>query len=406
MPPPERLAAMARYLSESIDVVDRDGTLRWHLGPPDGVLGRGISGGWAVANAHPDDQALLRAFTATMRDSASGWSGNVRVRLHHVDGSWRTYVIEVGNHLDDGDLDGIVIRTREVPRTPADADDMGHADDVIAESIAEAVPVALVVLDRHGRIEFTNEAARLICDFPEGPTHGRYFPDVAVETDRPAVLRAVSELLTHRGNRTVVFCTRGWQGRGALRLIEARLLARGVADRPSTIIVILDDVTERRREEEELRRRASRDALTGVLNRGAVLEEMEARLASGPLTVIYCDLDGFKKVNDTYGHAGGDDLLKRVAKLLSTMARSSDVIGRLGGDEFVIVCEGLSPPHTASLLERLGDVFEVDLGVRISVGVAASEAGSDAASLLRRADEAMYDNKRRLRRRAHDESLP
>ena len=146
----------------------------------------------------------------------------------------------------------------------------------------------------------------------------------------------------------------------------------------------LEDVTERRREEADLRRRANYDPLTGLLNRAALLDEMEARLARGPLTAIYCDLDGFKTVNDTYGHAGGDELLVEVAKLLTSMARSTDAIGRLGGDEFVVVCDGLTKPHTTNLVARLGDAFDAGLGVRISVGVAGSDEGGSAADLLAR----------------------
>jgi diguanylate cyclase (GGDEF)-like protein len=297
-------------------------------------------------------------------------------------------------------LTRIVTRTRERAAGPAGpvVIDLDRPDPARIESIAEAAPIALVVLDAHGRTEFANHAARVLCDLPTGSTVGRCFHDLAVEADRAALAGAVADLLRHLGSRAVVFSTRGWQGRAELRLIEARLLARGVAGRPSTIIVTLDDVTERRRQEDDLRRRASRDPLTGLLNRGALMEEVEARLARGPVTVIYCDLDGFKAVNDTYGHACGDELLIEVAKLLTSMARRTDAVGRLGGDEFVIVCDGLSRAHTASIVARLGAAFEGGFGVGISVGLASSHAGASAADLLARADRAMYANKRSARR--------
>ncbi|MEQ1786116.1 MAG: GGDEF domain-containing protein [Acidimicrobiales bacterium] len=401
------LAAMVPHLTEAIEVVDREGTVRWRLGPPDGVLGHGNRIGTSVfSHAHPDDLPRMMEFASAVLASEPGWRGSLPSRLQHADGTWRTYAIEVVNYLGDPVLDGILVKTRDLPTGPlGPATGMLELDDeAMAESIAEAVPVSLIVLDRHGRMEYANQAARATCDLPEGPTHGRYLPDLAIEADRPALARAVTDLLAHHGSRTVVFTTRGWQGRSELRQIEAQLLARGVADRPSTIIVTLDDVTERRREEEDLRRRANYDPLTGLLNRAALLDEMEGRLARGPLTAIYCDLDGFKTVNDTYGHAGGDELLVEVAKLLTSMARSTDAIGRLGGDEFVIVCDGLTKPHTTNLIARLGDAFDVGLGVRISVGVAGSRAGGTAADLLARADRAMYDNKRRLQRPGDHES--
>jgi diguanylate cyclase (GGDEF)-like protein/PAS domain S-box-containing protein len=334
----------------------------------------------------------------------TGWRGGIPTRLHHADGTWRTYAVEVVNRFDDPTLDGIVVRTRELSTGPAafEASDLEVDDEAMAESIAEAVPIALVVLDRYGRMEYANQAAKAICDLPAGPTHGRYLPDLAVEADRPALGRAVTDLLAHHGSRTVVFSSRGWQGRAPVRQLEARLLARGLTERPSTVIVTLEDVTERRREEEDLRRRANYDPLTGLLNRAAILDEIEARLANGPVTAVYCDLDGFKTVNDTYGHAGGDEILVQVAKLLTSMARSTDAIGRLGGDEFVVVCDGLTKPHTTNFVARLDDAFDAGLGVRISVGVAGSRAGGSAADLLARADRAMYDNKRLQRQRGVD----
>jgi diguanylate cyclase (GGDEF)-like protein/PAS domain S-box-containing protein len=399
LPPPDLLRALTPFLTESVELVDRQGCVRWRLGPRDCILGQGDRAGASIfTHVHPDDLPRMLEFATAVLGSEPGWRGGLPTRLQHVDGTWRTYAVEVVNRLDDPTLDGIVVKTRELPAGLVDFEpnELELDDTAMAESIAEAVPIALVVLDRHGRMEYANHAARSTCDLPPGPTHGRYLPDLAVEADRSALARAVTDLLAHHGSRTVVFASRGWQGRGDLRQIEARLLARGLADRPSTIIVTLEDVTERRREEEDLRRRANYDPLTGLLNRAALLDEMEARLARGPLTAIYCDLDGFKSVNDTYGHASGDELLVEVAKLLTSVARASDAIGRLGGDEFVVVCDGLTEPHATSLVARLGETFDAGLGVRISVGVAGSPAGGSAAELLARADRAMYDDKRRL----------
>jgi PAS domain S-box-containing protein len=268
---------MAGYLTEAVELVDREGTVRWRLGPPRGVLGHGDRAGESVfTHVHPDDLQRMLEFATAVLGSEPGWRGGVPARLRHSDGTWRTYAVEVVNGLDDPTLDGIVVRTRELPTGPAalESDDLEVDEEAMAESIAEAVPIALVVLDRYGRMEYANQAARATCDLPAGPTHGRYLPDLAVEADRPALARAVTDLLAHHGSRAVVFSSRGWQGRAAVRQLEARLLARGLAERPSTIIVTLEDVTERRREEEDLRRRANYDPLTGLLNRAALLDEI------------------------------------------------------------------------------------------------------------------------------------
>ena len=402
LPPAPLLEAMAPFLTETVELVGTDGRVRWRLGPPQALRDRGrdSEGHSSFEFVHPDDLPQMMELAAAVTASESGWRGSLIARLQHPDGTWRTCAIEAVNCVDDPALGGVIVKTRELPTGPLalDRDRVDLDDEAIAESIAEAVPMALIVLDRVGRMEFANQVARDLCDLPDGPTFGRHLPDLALEADRPAVARVVGELLETAGSRTVVFETRGWRGAGERRVIEARLLARGLIGRPSTIIVTLDDVTERRRREDDLQRRANYDPLTGLLNRAALLEEVEARLARGPVTAIYCDLDGFKAVNDTYGHAGGDELLVEVAKLLTSMARSNDAIGRIGGDEFVIVCDGLTRPHTTNLIARLGDALDVGLGVRISVGVAGSRAGGSATDLLARADRAMYDNKRRINR--------
>ena len=155
----------------------------------------------------------------------------------------------------------------------------------------------------------------------------------------------------------------------------------------------------------DLRWRATHDPLTGLLDRSALLCEVEVRLTRGPVTAICCNLDGFRRVNHTYGSASGDELLVGVARLLTSMARSNDAIGRVGGDEFVIVCDGLARPHTTNLIARLGDALDVVLGVRVSVGVAGSREGGSGVDLLGRAERAMYENKRRVNRPLQDGPL-
>ena len=404
LPPPDVLAVMAEHLTETVELIGHDAKVQWRIGPPVGLPDLDRADQSVFEFVHPDDLPRMMEFATAVTESKSGWRGSLPTRLRQADGTWRVYAIEVVNRFYEPEIDGVIVKTRELPTgvVGVGADHLDLDDQAMAESIAEAVPVALIVLDRSGRMEYANQVAREICDLPDGPTFGRYLPDLAIESDRATLTRVVGELLEHAGSRTVVFATRGWRGVGERRLLEARLLARGAIRQPSTIIVTLDDVTERRQAEEALRHRANFDPLTGLLNRAALLEEVEARLATGPVTAIYCDLDGFKAVNDTFGHAGGDELLVEVAKLLTSMARSNDAIGRIGGDEFVIVCDGLTRPHTTNLIARLGDALDVGLGVRISVGVAGSRAGGSATDLLARADRAMYDNKRRINRRIMD----
>jgi diguanylate cyclase (GGDEF)-like protein len=163
------------------------------------------------------------------------------------------------------------------------------------------------------------------------------------------------------------------------------------------------ELAEVRRALVESRRVASVDALTGLANRAGLMEEMECRAAGvEQFAVLLVDLDGFKAVNDTYGHDAGDLVLVEVAARLSTLVAGAGLAGRLGGDEFVIVAS--SPVQVVSKL--LGHdlaravarpiVFTdgVQVEVRASVGLVQALPGDDPRAVLRSADAAMYRAKR------------
>ena len=145
---------------------------------------------------------------------------------------------------------------------------------------------------------------------------------------------------------------------------------------------------------------ATRDQLTGLLNRRGLV--LTAEQLPGHLGVLFCDLDGFKGINDTLGHAAGDELLEKVARRLEGRMREDSVLGRLGGDEFVVVV----PEATHDDLAGLGRRIEVDLGrpflleagmarIGVSIGAAHAAPGErDLDSLLGQADQLMYEVKR------------
>ncbi|BBH63635.1 hypothetical protein ACTI_03200 [Actinoplanes sp. OR16] len=158
----------------------------------------------------------------------------------------------------------------------------------------------------------------------------------------------------------------------------------------------------------ELTRRAMHDMLTGLGNRALLRDRLVGALARSrrtgrPVGVLLLDLNGFKPVNDTYGHDAGDMLLKVVAERLRTCVRTEDTVARLGGDEFVIVTEDLRDPADAECIaERvvaaLDEPVMVDgheLRTPASIGIALSRAGHGPDDVLREADAAMYVAKRR-----------
>ncbi|WP_246733204.1 EAL domain-containing protein [Methylobacterium sp. BTF04] len=167
-----------------------------------------------------------------------------------------------------------------------------------------------------------------------------------------------------------------------------------------------EDVTDRARSEAQIVHMARHDALTGLPNRAYLRERMEAVLASRPRgqggAVLYLDLDGFKMVNDTFGHPAGDELLRHVAHRLHVAKHDTDFVARLGGDEFAIVQSCPDQPMAASVLaarvvEMLEAPFTIqgqEIVIGTSIGIATAEqTGVTSDTLLRRADVALYEAK-------------
>ena len=182
------------------------------------------------------------------------------------------------------------------------------------------------------------------------------------------------------------------------------LLSRSALDPASgSVLEILTDITDHKATADELARHAMRDALTGLPNRAVVIDHLVRATAAAQrvdraVAVLFCDLDDFKAVNDTYGHHAGDCVLEQVAQRLGRAVRECDVVARIGGDEFVVLCEHLDDLDGARevaerVLASLRLPFPLDDGaaavsISASVGVAVGTDGS--RDLLREADLALY----------------
>ena len=180
-------------------------------------------------------------------------------------------------------------------------------------------------------------------------------------------------------------------------------------ERSAHLIMHIEDVSDRKRLEAELNHRALHDPLTGLANRALLAERMREVLArrgrhSRVGHLFYLDLDGFKTVNDRFGHAAGDAVLTQLAQRIVALLRTGDVAARLGGDEFAVLCDDTEPQHAVSIAERLrmaaAEPFVVDgstIKLSAAVGCCATDH-TDPAALLREADRRMYEGKRRRAR--------
>jgi diguanylate cyclase (GGDEF)-like protein len=195
----------------------------------------------------------------------------------------------------------------------------------------------------------------------------------------------------------------GWPEGEAPGALDGDVLARlqGVGDQASTAL-------QKARLLETVRHQATHDALTGLPNRVLFVERLEAALAAlgpgGSLGVLFCDLDRFKAVNDTLGHAAGDELLRQVAARLGGSVRPEDTVGRLSGDEFAVLLPGLAAAgDAAALADRVtacfDEPFRLDgeqVRMETSVGIAVHTGpGGTVKELLREADTGMYRHKQR-----------
>ncbi len=189
------------------------------------------------------------------------------------------------------------------------------------------------------------------------------------------------------------------------RSLRARAVpVRGPGGELLGAVSTLADVTTQRCLEEQLRLAALHDPLTGLPNRSLLVDRLDHELATlprrgGHLAVLYCDLDGFKEVNDRFGHATGDEVLRQAAQRMVHAVRPGDTVGRIGGDEFVVLCPGVTSLDAAaaiaarieaSLREPMPGCGGSRHQVGISIGAVLDGVGSTPETMLTAADEAMY----------------
>jgi len=187
-----------------------------------------------------------------------------------------------------------------------------------------------------------------------------------------------------------------------------------VGDRVEGLGLVGVDVTDDLVQLEGLRRRADVDGLTGLLNRSAFHARLHEHVASSPeghrSRLLVVDLDGFKRVNDTYGHAAGDAVLAEVGRRIRTALQDGDVAGRIGGDEFAVLAGQRPGGHGRSIVRalRLAVTVPVELGpglevaVSVAIGQAPVTATATPEEVFAAADAAMYAAKRKARALRHD----
>lgn len=288
--------------------------------------------------------------------------------------------------------------------------------DVGARALLDALPDAAAVLDRSGRIVEINHAWRMFALDNGGDLDhagvGVSYVDVCRRSaaagcaDAAVVLAGLEAVL----GGTTVESEMEYPCPAPLVVRWFVLRITPLAGPCPGALVAHTNVSRRKLAEQEMARMAAHDALTGLANRLRLVERLRTALtprAQVPdVGVLYLDLDSFKPVNDTFGHAAGDEVLRTVAARLCATVRPQDTVARVGGDEFVVVSPRISRAGLDALAARVGAALAVPhlvhgtlVQVGASVGIHLASPAEDALQALGQADAAMYEVKRA--RRSH-----
>jgi len=278
-------------------------------------------------------------------------------------------------------------------------------------SAFENAPVGMAVLTSAGVITACNAAMSRLLERPVPDLIGGTFlqvthPDDLDEARRrcalmqdPQAVPGVAPVVRHECRFVLPDQRIIWVSVSTSRVAET-------PERSAHLIMHIEDVSDRKRLEAELNHRALHDPLTGLANRTLLTERMREVLSRrgrharvGHL--FYLDLDGFKAVNDRFGHVAGDAVLTQLAERIVGLLRAGDVAARLGGDEFAVLCDDTEQHHAGTIAERLrmaaAEPSVVDgstIRLSATVGCCATDH-TDPTTLLREADRRMYEGKRR-----------
>lgn len=284
-----------------------------------------------------------------------------------------------------------------------------------AQTILASIGDAVISLDHDGRIAYMNAAAEQLTGCSMARAQGVPFEQLFSIVDEHSGARAESpmqQILAGADGDYAKLIVRPDGSKVAVNLVGAPIQERGLV---SGVVMVLHDMTRERQFVASLSWQASHDALTGLANR----REFEYRLAQllarmlrqhGRHALMFIDLDQFKLVNDTCGHAAGDELLRQVCQELQLHLREGDTLARLGGDEFGVIlenCPSEAALRVAEALRKAVQELRFAWGGRIftisaSIGLVQVPPGQvSLAELLRTADLACYSAKERGRNRVH-----
>lgn len=275
-------------------------------------------------------------------------------------------------------------------------------------------------IDRDGFITYWNPAAETLTGYTAQDALGRRCRDdlllhVSEESGFLCAEACPMVATTQDGQyrQAEVYLQRADGSRCAVRIRTAPLIGRdGVVEGAVQVFLPNDLTAALRYRLQELERLAMVDELTGLASRRMVEETIRARLLEfrrygWPVAVLLADVDHFKRINDTYGHNTGDEVLRVIGRTLTQSVRPFDLVGRWGGDEFIVVAANVAAPQLSAIANRLLLLVQASrprvnghrIGLSVSIGAATATETDTPSSLIGRADTLMYASKRSGRNR-------
>ncbi len=294
------------------------------------------------------------------------------------------------------------------------------------KNLLENLPTAVVVHHKDGSVEYGNPAAKRLLGMSQADNavplnhHWRLLDEDerVLEADQFPVAQVIETGLPIRDATMGI----DHPNHDSPTWVKVDAFAMpGDSDDTPQIVVAFTDITERKTLQDKLSLQASTDELTGLFNRRHCMEELETEFARAlrfeqDLSVIMLDLDHFKQINDSHGHAVGDQVLRVVGDRLRQMMRKTDVAARLGGEEFVMLLPHIDEEKALEAAERLRQEFQAiklplpsgaTVSWTVSIGIATlHQSDITPGDLMRRADEALYAAKNRGRNRVHNAQEP
>ncbi|MBI2312020.1 MAG: EAL domain-containing protein [Betaproteobacteria bacterium] len=393
-----RFHSLIAQSRDMISVVDAEGLVSYQSSSVRTVLGHEpgfLEGRSLLELVHGDDALAVRA--ALRRVLVSREPQTVEFRCLSADRGWRI-VESIGHLYQDEGRASIVLNTRDVTEV-RDAEGSLRLAGTVFDSSSEGI----MVTDASNTIVSVNRAFAEITGYQAEEVIGRNPRLLSSGRQDKSFYQGMWEAIRRDGQWTGEV----WNRRKSGETYPEWLSISVVKDQKGQIthyVAIFSDITERKVAEQRIRHLAHYDGLTGLPNRNLLLDRLQqavtqTRRTQKKVAVMFIDLDRFKEINDTLGHAFGDQVLQTAAERLSRCVRESDTVSRHGGDEFVIVLPDLKDNAGATVMaqkvitavsypmELDGREFRLTTSIGISVY---PEDGEDPETLMKNADAAMY----------------